>query len=764
MDLKSLLPKHSSGEPKENFWTIVIEPGWVQVGIWYIINNTAKVTAVSLPCAWKENSELVKAADSAMSSAIQLLPDDETEPKKCVFAVLSSWVESDEIKQEHLAKIQTICKELDIEPAGFVVLPEAISNYFKTQEGSPLSAVVVGITDTNLEVSIFKLGTLIGTKFVSRSLSIVEDLTEGVTRFESKDSLPSRIILYDGKEGELEEERQAFMKANWEDYENVNFLHTPKIEIVDTKEKVYAVILAGAVDIGNASKIAVEVNEFSPEDIGSEIGDEHANVDAASAASLGFAVGKDVIGSENDLDKDFSMSHQELIDEVRSGMELNAASSTELNPSLQTSSSNYNHNVGNEMALDSKKGLFSKIKSKIPRFKKPNFKPKSDSSKILNLSSKPLVIGVIIFILLLLIGFAAWWFIPKSEVTVYLSTSSLDEKISLTADSSTDEFDVGNATLPGDLIEQNVSGNKTKSTTGTKTVGDKATGKITIYRVGSESSLDSGDIVTGPNSLKFTLDESVSIASGSASSPGKTTVGVTASDIGEDYNLAANSSFTIANFSASDMEGINETEFSGGSSREIQSVSEDDQTELKEALLSELKDKALQQLKESLSQSCSECMLIEESYTYEVIDESFDHKIDDESDTVSLETEIKASAVAIKKSDLNFLAKEVLKERIPEGYVLRDEQIEVSFEFEEQSDDEFIMTASISANLFPEVDPEEIADRIAGKYPQIAENYFKENVPGYQGAEIIMTPALPGRLGTLPHDPSNIEVMISSGR
>jgi hypothetical protein len=264
MNLKDFLDKKE--KPPELLWSIVIEEGWVQAGVWYIGEKEAEVISISSPTAWKEDEELVGAVDTTLSSSIQKLPEEYEEPNKTVFGVSSSWVKDGEISEEYLNKIKKVCTELSLIPVGFVVLPEAIAHLYKSEESSPVSAIIVGLGIEFLEISVFKLGNLVGTTQVSRSVSVVEDIVEGLSRFENAAPLPSRFILFDGKEVQLEEAKQALMQAEWNDSEKVKFLHTPEVEILSSDKKVIAVSLAGANEIGHVTQVAAKVVEPEPED------------------------------------------------------------------------------------------------------------------------------------------------------------------------------------------------------------------------------------------------------------------------------------------------------------------------------------------------------------------------------------------------------------------------------------------------------------------------------------------------------------------
>ena len=144
---------------------------------------------------------------------------------------------------------------MELKPSGFVTLPEAVSFYIKSTEGSPLTAVTISPGKEVTEVSVFRLGNLLGTTQVTRSVSIFDDVVEGLARFKMQDPVPSRFILFNGKEGELEDTKQALLTGSWESAATLKILHTPKIEIFSSEKKVEAVSLGGASEIGHVSKI-----------------------------------------------------------------------------------------------------------------------------------------------------------------------------------------------------------------------------------------------------------------------------------------------------------------------------------------------------------------------------------------------------------------------------------------------------------------------------------------------------------------------------
>ena len=761
MDLKKFLPKKEDADKKEYFWSIIIEPGYVQAGIWRIEEEKAQIVLYSPPFSWEVEEDLVTAADNALSSAIQGFPDSLAEPQKTVFGVTSSWVSEGQIKPEFLSKIKVVCSELSLTPIGFVVLPEAIAHLIKAQEGSPLNAVVLGVYKEILEITFFKLGSLLGTTEVSRSVSVVDDAAEGLVRFGVKDPIPSRILLYNGREGELEEVRQSLLKVNWEDDTRLRFLHTPKVEIIEAREKIFAVSLAGASEMASVTSVeslktepdSVKTEEEEKEELSREtvIGQEENFAEGdqnLTPEDLGFSLEKDIAqGIDSPQQEPDQAFLRQRVDEIHRNVE--PVSSKDV---ITKSPRAFKLNI---YVLTS---TFTKIKEKFAALRLPKSRI---SGRFAVGGNRLLVSGLAFFIILLLIGGVAWWSLPRATVTVYVSPKRLEEEFNMSVDVTKGSSDFSQKILAGETIETKVSGDKTKDATGTKTVGDKAKGEVTLYRVGSQITIPGGTVLHGPEDLQFALDSEVTVASGSAGSAGTIKALVVAEDIGAQYNLASGTTFRVGNYTSFDLEAKNEASFSGGSSREITAVSSEDQKVLEEDLSIELKGNAKKELLGKVSEGH---ILIEESLAATTSSRTFSNKEGDEAETLKLSLGVEASAVSIQKEEIVKLASEVLKDKVPGGFVLRGDQIDFGFNLEDSDSKVYEFEVRISANLLPEVNTEVIETRIRGRNPDVAEEYLNREVPGFVRAEIKLRPELPTKLKTLPHVAKNIEVEVAAER
>lgn len=714
MKLTDLLPI-AKEEKREFYWSLVIEPGWVQTGIWSIADGTAQVISISPGAAWEVEDDLVSAADTALSAAIQNLPEEFGEPSKTVFGLPNSWVDKGEIKEEYLEKIKKICGELSLTPTGFVVVPEAIAHLIKSEEGAPASAVILGIGKDALEISVFKLGKLVGTSEVARSISLAEDAIEGLARFSAKEPFPSRFLIYDGKEGELEEAKQSLLDANWDEDPNIKFLHTPKIEIIKPDQKILATSLAGASEIGQVSKV-LEIFENKEEET---VQESETNVvtpqEEIKAEDLGFVVNEDI----------------SKVPEVPE-----PAPSFEEPPKIAET----------PVRRRVPKFSFSKILGSLPKM--PSFAGKNF-----------ITLGIILAFLFTII-FAAWWFLPSANISIFVAPKTLEETVSLTIDPEASGSDFGKGVVAGKALATGASGEKTISTTGTKLVGEKAIGVARVQNgLASPINLPAGTILSSTNDLRFTTTKTASVSAAlSPSSPGVSNVDVTAANIGAEYNLAKDESFKVGNYPKADVDAVSVDNFAGGSSRQITAVSAEDQQRVEGELTEELVRKA----KETLSgQISADEVFLESAITTSPSSRDFSHRVGDESANLKLSLTISATGLTVNKKELFEYAKGILGSKIPGGYLLTEDEMDIDFEVVDSDGGVYEVEGRIVASLLPEINKDEIAKKISGKYPRLVEA-FLTTIPGFTRADMRINPRLPGFLRTLPHITKRINIEIES--
>lgn len=718
---------------KTYYWSLAITAHFAAACLWSRDDkDETSIVTFGPEIAWENDDELVAAVDSSLSEVTAHMPEDAGEPTKTVFGVMGSWVSEGHIKKGHLALIREICGKLSLSPVGFVVLPEALANEVKQNEGGPLSGLLVGVLRSTLEVTLFKLGNPAGTVEVGRSVSLSEDLIEALSRFSSNDPLPSRVVLYGASADELLDISHLLSSVNWKGtHEKLQFLHEPKIEIADSERCLTAVCVAGSSEMGPIKSIVLPEKETEA----SEVEESVVSTDV-SLNDLGFAMNADI----SEISRH---SHKEPIEEATMVDEDEPDDVVKrVSPLLL---------------------MKKKILSFIPKKHAPQLPIERQSMGTRALSpGKVKRMGIMsgVFAAILFgVFFAAWFALPKADITIFISPRTLTsrETFILKEDASTP--DVNGRVLPSQVFTKTVSNQDSAPATGAKTVGEAATGKVTVRNgTSSDVKLPAGALLVGPNDLKFTITESASVsAATSPTSPGTATIPATAAAIGPDYNLSADTSLKVGNFSKSEIDAVVSEAFTGGSSRQITAVSKTDLDTLERTLTDKLMTQAQEEM---VSEVPDDALFISNSITTRVTSKTFDHKVGDEAAQVGLNLEVEATAYTVPKTAITEAAASLLETQVPSGYSFRPEQVQTSFELQKGATEPTAIIG-FTAYLLPNVNPDDVARAVSGKRFTAANDYLG-TIPGFVKASITITPAFPNAIRFVPFRASQISVSIEA--
>jgi hypothetical protein len=266
--------------------------------------------------------------------------------------------------------------------------------------------------------------------------------------------------------------------------------------------------------------------------------------------------------------------------------------------------------------------------------------------------------------------------------------------------------------------------------------------------------------VVSAGNLKFMTVSSASVSAAlSPTSPGTAQVDVTAADIGADYNLAKDEVFKIGTYSKSEVDAVSLSEFSGGSSQQIQAVSADDLKGLETDLSKELLDKAQTNLNGKIADGN---ILIPQSLTATNSSEVFSAKVGDEATNVSLKLGLNVSGVEVIKTDLAKVAQNLLSGKLPSGYSFESNQLTTSFSLKDSKNGKYTFATIFTANLLPQVKPDEIVKNIKGTPIDSAQKYL-ESVPGFVRASVTRKPHFSiAILDRLPFLAKNISIEVAA--
>jgi|GEM_PF-1370769 len=246
-------------------------------------------------------------------------------------------------------------------------------------------------------------------------------------------------------------------------------------------------------------------------------------------------------------------------------------------------------------------------------------------------------------------------FLPKATVTVTFPAQAKDQTLTLNAKTVDDSQEL---TVVGNLVTSDKDGTKAITATGKKDIGSKATGTITItnkYKdssgAGKDQTFSAGTKATDTKSkLVFTLNSAVTVGKVTYnSSTGQPIyqskdVAVTAAEPGEAYNISP-SSFTI-NGALSDTTATSSSSFSGGLTKQVTVLSQDDV----DKAMTDLKNQVTTQATDDIKAKANQQMLLDGASWSTIKTQSVDKAVGDQVDSATATYSIELSAITFDNS------------------------------------------------------------------------------------------------------------------
>lgn len=794
--LTDLLPKKE--EAKNYFFSLYLDTDAAAVATWHLdASQTPRISsfahALVADDTWESRTQVVDRLLSAAEDKVGVAKAI----SKTVFGMPGTYLTHEgnilEAIRPHLKKLTVM---LELTPVGFVPLSQAIAFSLKKDEGVPPSVILFGCSGKRAHISLFRVGNLTH----EDAMDIDEDpavVLEGILKkHQDGDVLPSRILLYGGNTAALEEVRSKLLKHPWPT--RANFLHFPKIECIALETLLTSISLAGASELSQeigesraetsdasvstvaqptiasasqepavvtASTEVIDEEEAEEEEEGESMSPEEEETDEAITTEDDVSDDEEEIAEDGAVRDDAAEKEQPQIIEMTGGDDEQSNVEVVSPETLGFSREDVlEHQHTSPQTHKAPVSTGKKLPISFPaKFKLPSFSFAGFGSVkgiLANMprfkgGTIPIIIGIV---LLILVAGGLYFALPKVMVTILVSSQSVDESTSVTVNTSATTADPSTKIIPGKVVEQSVSGEKTIAITGKKNVGDPAKGTVTIYnKVTSAKTLPKGTVLS-TGGIAFTLDSDISVASASESigsiTFGKVAANVTARDIGPNGNVGASSEFTFANISGNQLSARNESAFTGGTSKQVTVVSRADQDALVKALTTDLVTQAKQQL---LAVAGGE-RLIDETVKTEVSEKVFDAELDQEASELHGKVTVKVTGVSISDSDIKAALSTLVEAKIPAGYSLAPEQTNVSVSHVTvKKDGTIALTAKLTAVSLPHIDEAGLKRALAGKDVDTAMGILRET-QGVSGAEFRF--ALSPTKSRLPMQSGNISVTV----
>lgn len=623
--------------------------------------------------------------------------------KKALFFVYSHLVdkETGELKSMYLDALMSVVKENDLDSMGYFELDELLSRSYLHLEQAALNAVFVEVDSAAVSAYVYQAGNRIFADSVAKTQDIVADIEEIFSHVHDI-SLPPRIILYDSSLQHTTSD--ALLVHKWK---KDLFIHIPKVDIVKDHE------LLQALDIGMKDRIFGETGNVrnTPSDtsvfalpqtdtkVETEPHMNETDISKGAESVMGFMIGADVAPGTDSKETEkaafqFYPKHEENAHDVDSHQ-------TDMPDHFMPMT----HVDGQNMS-QKKNSIMQNITSFFSGFRMKYIHGKG-----------LLISGLLGFTVLLGAGiYAVLFMYHTADVTLLYDSEAIEKKIrfsnELQIEESKESFTVS-ASVP---------------TTGTKDIGEKAKGSVTIYNADTESKkFPKGTTLSTSDGLSFTLTEDITADAASQTitdegdiltSTSKTQTSAVAVAIGPKSNIKKDVKLKIGSLSDTVYFARTSNNFTGGTEKKIQTASKEDI-----ALLDKEIEKQIQEKSKTYLKNATDRNIIESLTSIDKTKETYSKEIAEEA--TSIDADVTAD-VTFYSYDEAFVKNKIAEEyadSAPNGYVIEPDGVEYTITSAEKDEDSGDISIVVEATAYPslKIDHQKLIQEIKGKSVKSAE-------------------------------------------
>lgn len=403
-----------------------------------------------------------------------------------------------------------------------------------------------------------------------------------------------------------------------------------------------------------------------------------------------------------------------------------------------------------------------------PAIPKPAFKPekvveekpteetKKPEKKItLPKVSKKVLFGFLGFILffILILFFLV---LPKATITLYLKSETLKDSFKMVLSKEVSEVDLEKNILPAENIAVEKNEEKSFTTSGKKDIGGQATGTLRIVNANNTNYTWVAGTRVSPTSnsnLIFKLNSAVNIPANNMVDG----VAVTAEKPGEIYNLGVNAEFFVVSLGqVSGLKLISLAGTSGGSTKIINILSQDDFNSAKRELSEDLFSQALSDLKGKSEGK----IIVSEAIVKNITETSPSIKVGQEGSEFNLKMKVKVWTLSFTKENLDELVLSRFNSLVSSNREILNEKTKIDYNLSkvDKKNEEIILSVKTEGFATAKIDQEQIKKDLSGKSKEGADIYL-QNLESVSKFKIDLFPGWPAKLPILKNNIKiNIEV------
>ncbi|MBD3279248.1 MAG: hypothetical protein GF390_00885, partial [Candidatus Pacebacteria bacterium] len=466
-----LLAKKKPPASGENclFLAILLLESSVQTVLWTVEAGQIKVLEKSAQKFYRNENDCLIKTDQALQ---ELGPQSET-IDEVIFVFEPDWIQAGDLQAEKKPLLKKLTKDLSLKPLGFVILTESLSEHF-LQVKAQQASILVYFSNSYLHLMLLEQADLKASVRLGSSDNLVNDLVEGLAQIKRKlkqadKTFPPQVYLaspYLTKD-ELISNQQQLISHQWgKQY----FPTTPLVEIFSLNSLFKVAVQEAGKVVAGMKNLPLADGETKLHKVDKQAA--QVAQDNKQMSSFGVPIDQKYILPNQDLNQKFSNVQQP---------EPLAAEPSNLN-------------------LD-------KLKAN---------KPPSKLAKLLVPFKKIILLGVLTGLLVFL-SISYVWLRFFSEITINITPADqvVAKEVDITLDPEADQSQPEELILKAKLVTKKYTETGLEATSGEKTIGEQAKGKVTILNKTTEvKTFDQGTVLKA-NGLTFTLDQSVKVASAS---------------------------------------------------------------------------------------------------------------------------------------------------------------------------------------------------------------------------------------------------------
>ncbi len=375
-----------------------------------------------------------------------------------------------------------------------------------------------------------------------------------------------------------------------------------------------------------------------------------------------------------------------------------------------------------------------------------------------------------IALILGVIGLAAlgWLLVlyPRATIVLGVAAEPLTKTVTVTVDNNIHESDEATAHIPGQKLQAEQEILQTFPATGTKDVGTKAAGTVTLSnRLGDAVTLDTGStLVRGDVSFVTTAAATVHAATATVDSlgnpvvtPGTATVAIEAASPGEAGNVVAGS-FVITSLSGTKRERVsasNSQALAGGESRSVTVMAEDDVAKAGQQLL----EQKSAELKDQLAKQAEGLTVLGPTVQVDLTNTGSDQAPGDELGEFTFKGTLRARTIGFAATHYQAMVVALVGQSVPSGkelVVTNEDSVETLVKATDYDQGFLTLEGTMRTEVVQTVDKEALKALVAGKTALEAEAILKEQT-GIRAASVTLRPAFKKRI---PGSISQIEIQL----